>query len=185
MVANVHENIRVALEGLPVTELNGWPNGRVALVWIGGGGRTNSLWRIWFRRYVITQRLHRDMFLHKKTGLISQAEVVILRLVRFGGRILSGWQIVNAGLLNKLSSPLWKVKQCWKLPKSCVRLLLMTLIDYVVLEKFELRKAMTICPLVHDLCTVCDIFDRKWVAAYVLGKESSAKLSLWRWSPTT
>ena len=37
----------------------------------------------------------------------------------------------------------------------------MTLIDYVVLEKFELRKAMTICPLVHDLCTVCDIFDRK------------------------
>lgn len=70
MVANLLVNIRVALEGLPVTELNGWPNGRVALVWIGGGGRTNSLWRIWFRRYVITQRLHRDTILHKNTGLI-------------------------------------------------------------------------------------------------------------------
>lgn len=56
MVANLLVNIRVALEGLPVTELNGWPNGTVALVWIGGGGRTNSLWRIWFRGYVITQR---------------------------------------------------------------------------------------------------------------------------------
>ena len=55
MVANLLVNIRVALEGLPVTELNGWPNGTVALVWIGGGGRTNSLRRIWFRSYVITQ----------------------------------------------------------------------------------------------------------------------------------
>ena len=35
------------------------------------------------------------------------------------------------------------------------------------------------------ICAVCDILDRKWVAAYVLGKESWAKLSLWRWSPTT
>ena len=55
MVANLLVNIRVALEGLPA-ELNGWPNGTVALVWIGGGGRTNSLRRIWFRSYVITQR---------------------------------------------------------------------------------------------------------------------------------
>ena len=56
MVANLLVNIRVALEGLPVNELNGRPNGTVALVWIGGGGRTNSLRRIWFRGYVITQR---------------------------------------------------------------------------------------------------------------------------------
>ena len=56
MVENLLVNIRVALEGLPVTELNGWPNGTVALVWIGCGGRTNSLRRIWFRSYVITQR---------------------------------------------------------------------------------------------------------------------------------
>lgn len=56
MVADLLVNIRVALEGLPVNELNGWPNGTVALVWIGGGGRTNSLRRICLRGYVITQR---------------------------------------------------------------------------------------------------------------------------------
>ena len=42
MVANLLVNIRVALEGLPVTELNGWPNGTVALVWIGGGVEINA-----------------------------------------------------------------------------------------------------------------------------------------------
>lgn len=86
MVAHLLVNMRVALEGLPVTELNGWPNGTVFLVWIGGGGRTNSLWRIWFKTYVITQRLLRDTFLPKKTGLILQAGVVMLRLIRFGER---------------------------------------------------------------------------------------------------
>ena len=39
MVTNLLANVKVALDGLPVTELNGWLDSTVALFWINGGGQ--------------------------------------------------------------------------------------------------------------------------------------------------
>ena len=39
MVANLLVNVRVALEGFPVANLNGWLDSSVALFWISGGGQ--------------------------------------------------------------------------------------------------------------------------------------------------
>ena len=39
MVTNLLMNVKFAMEGLPVTELNGWLDSTVALFWINGGGQ--------------------------------------------------------------------------------------------------------------------------------------------------
>ena len=44
--------------------------------------------------------------------------------------------------------------ECWPPQQAILCGKLMTLTDYVVLEKFELSKAMTVCALVHDLCSL-------------------------------
>ena len=44
--------------------------------------------------------------------------------------------------------------ECWPSQQAILCGKLMTLTDYVVLEKFELSTAMTVCALVHDLCSL-------------------------------
>ena len=39
MVTNLLVNVKSALEGLPITELNGWLDSTLALFWINGGGQ--------------------------------------------------------------------------------------------------------------------------------------------------
>ena len=71
MVSNLLVNVRVALEGLPVTELNGWLDSTVALVWISSGGQYKQFVENWVQkicahpeitwRYVPTQENPADL----------------------------------------------------------------------------------------------------------------------------
>lgn len=96
-VTNLLANVRTALEGFPVTELNGWLDSMVALFWINGGGQ--------YKQFVETrvQKNHAQpditwRHVHTQdTRLMLQIGVVILSFVRFGGMAQSGWQFVNIG----------------------------------------------------------------------------------------
>ena len=51
MVTNLLMNVKFAMEGLPVTELNGWLDSTVALFWINGGGQYKQLMENWVQKF--------------------------------------------------------------------------------------------------------------------------------------
>ena len=111
MVTNLLVNMKVALEGMPVTGLNGWLDSTVALFGLMEVVNTNSLWRIGCKRSVRNQRLLGGMSPTNRTRPILQVRVVMLSFKSCGGMAQSGSQIVNAGQLNKLFRPVEQVER--------------------------------------------------------------------------
>ena len=156
MVTNLLANVRVALEGLPVTELNGWLDSTVALFWISGCGQykqfvENRVQKIrahpeitW--RHVPTQENPAD--LASRGGDVEFSELWWKGPEWVADR--EHWplqQVIQPSVVS--TAELKATKELFKVAVDDTDRL------YVVLEKFELSKAMNICAwisrCVHNL----------------------------------
>ena len=156
MVTNLLANVKVALDGLPVTELNGWLDSTVALFWINGGGQykqfvENRVQKIHSQpeitwRHVPTQENPAD--LASRGGDVEFSEVWWKGPEWVADR--ERWPPQQAIQPSAVSTAELKAtKELFKVAVDDTERL------YVVLEKFELSKAMNICAwisrFVHNL----------------------------------
>ena len=146
MVTNLLVNVRVALEGLPVANLNGWLDSSVALFWISGGGQ----YRLFVKNRVQKIRAHQEITWRYVPTQKNPADVAS-----------RGGDVEFTELWWK--SPDW-VADCERWPPQraiqpseastaelkATKELFKVAVDeadrlFEVLDKFELRKALNIC----------------------------------------